>query len=71
MGGANPPTTLGGRSVREVKRLDGTKLLLEDGSWLLLRPSGTEPMARLYVEAASAERLDALEAAGRALLESR
>ena len=68
---ANPPTTLGGRSVREVNRLDGTKLLLGDGDWLLLRPSGTEPMVRLYVEAASPERLDALEAAGRALLDPR
>ncbi|HEU5393320.1 MAG TPA: phosphoglucomutase/phosphomannomutase family protein [Candidatus Methylomirabilis sp.] len=68
---ADPPETLGGRRVAEVNRLDGTKLLLEDGSWVLLRPSGTEPMVRLYVEASSRERLDALEAAGRALLDSR
>jgi phosphoglucomutase len=66
---ASPPTTLGGKRVRAVNRLDGTKLLLEDGSWLLLRPSGTEPMVRLYVEAPSPERLDALEAAGRGLLD--
>lgn len=68
---ADPPETLGGRRVAAVNRLDGTKLLLEDGSWVLLRPSGTEPMVRLYVEAPSRERLDALEAAGRALLDSR
>jgi alpha-D-glucose phosphate-specific phosphoglucomutase len=67
---ADPPETLGGRRVAEVNRLDGTKLLLEDGSWVLLRPSGTEPMVRLYVEASSHERLDVLEAAGRALLDS-
>ncbi|MBI2080347.1 MAG: phosphoglucomutase/phosphomannomutase family protein [candidate division NC10 bacterium] len=66
---ASPPTTLGGERVRSVNRLDGTKLLLEDGSWVLLRPSGTEPMVRLYVEAHSPERLDALEAAGRGLLD--
>lgn len=66
---ASPPATLGGERVRAVNRLDGTKLLLEDGSWVLLRPSGTEPMVRLYVEAPSSERLDALEAAGRGLLD--
>ena len=68
---ANPPTTLGGRRVLQVNQVDGVKLLLEDGSWVLLRPSGTEPMVRLYVEAASRERLDALETAGRSLLDGR
>jgi phosphoglucomutase len=63
-----PPGSLAGLSVVEVKRLDGVKLILEDGSWLLLRLSGTEPVVRLYAEAASAERLDRLVSAGEALI---
>lgn len=31
--------------------MDGAKLVLEDGSWFLLRPSGTEPLIRIYAEA--------------------
>lgn len=38
--------------VRELT-LDGNKFFLEDGSWLLLRPSGTEPLVRIYAETAS------------------
>jgi len=44
---------IGSRSLK-VKKLitvDGTKLVLEDGSWLMIRPSGTEPKVRFYVEA--------------------
>ena len=37
---------------------DGFKFFMEDGSWLLLRPSGTEPLFRVYVEAPSDEALD-------------
>jgi len=62
------PSRVAGRAVAAVDRRDGAKLLLEDGSWLLIRPSGTEPMARLYVEAGSEPALAELEAAGRALL---
>jgi phosphoglucomutase len=54
--------------VVDVKRMDGVKLILEDGSWVLLRVSGTEPVVRLYAEAATPERLDALTAAGEALI---
>ena len=48
----------------EVNHLDGVKMILEDGSWLLFRISGREPVVRLYVEAASPERLDRLVTAG-------
>lgn len=47
------PASLAGVKVRSTNRLDGTKYLLEDGSWLLLRLSGTEPLLRIYAEAAS------------------
>jgi len=36
--------------LAEVIRIDGNKYLLDDGSWLLFRKSGTEPVVRLYAE---------------------
>ncbi len=37
--------------VKEIKDYDGVKIMFEDDSWLLLRPSGTEPVVRIYAEA--------------------
>jgi phosphoglucomutase len=65
---AEPPAALANLAVIEVKRLDGVKLILEDGSWLLLRVSGTEPVVRLYAEAGTPEKLEALMAAGEGLI---
>jgi len=65
---SEPPKRLTGREVAQVNRLDGVKMLLEDGSWLLLRPSGTEPVVRLYAEASTEQQLEALVAEGRALI---
>ena len=48
-----PPETFAGRRVASVNLLDGMKLILEDGSWILVRESGTEPVARVYAEARS------------------
>jgi phosphoglucomutase len=42
-----------GGKVAKMDRTDGLKLIREDGSWVLMRPSGTEPVVRLYGEAAS------------------
>lgn len=47
-------STLLGRKVVSTDRTDGAKFVFEDGSWLLLRLSGTEPLLRLYVEADNA-----------------
>ncbi|HEY7112739.1 MAG TPA: phosphoglucomutase/phosphomannomutase family protein [Thermoanaerobaculia bacterium] len=66
---ASPPSTYAGRRVTSVNLLDGLKLLLEDGSWILVRESGTEPVARVYTEASSEKNLDALSRAGRELLQ--
>jgi phosphomannomutase len=46
-----------GIKVKEVGRKDGIKLYLEEGSWVLLRPSGTEPLVRVYLETNSSEKL--------------
>jgi phosphoglucomutase len=56
----SPPATLGGKPVVELNRTDGLKLILQNGSWILLRLSGTEPVARCYVEAHSANELNQL-----------
>jgi len=62
---AATPATFAGAKVKETVTIDGNKFILEDGSWLLFRKSGTEPVVRLYVEASSAERVCAVMAAGR------
>jgi phosphomannomutase len=53
----NPPGEVAGVKVKEVGRKDGIKLYLEEGSWVLLRPSGTEPLMRVYLEANSPEKM--------------
>lgn len=57
------PTQFNGKKVAAINRLDGLKLIFEDGSWVLMRPSGTEPVVRCYCEARSQQELDALVAA--------
>jgi len=64
------PESVAGQSVEKVVTADGFKLLLEDGSWLLVRPSGTEPKMRVYAEAGSPERVDALLEEGGDLVEA-
>jgi len=63
------PESVAGEPVEDVVTADGFKLLLGDGSWLLVRPSGTEPKMRVYAEAASPDRVAALLDAGRSLVE--
>jgi phosphoglucomutase len=62
---AADPQTLGGRRVTAVNRLDGAKFILEDGTWLLMRPSGTEPLVRIYAEASNEQELEVLLESGR------
>jgi alpha-D-glucose phosphate-specific phosphoglucomutase len=62
---AATPATFADVKVEGTVTIDGTKFILEDGSWLLFRKSGTEPVVRLYGEASSEERLTAVLAAGR------
>jgi phosphomannomutase/phosphoglucomutase len=44
----------------EINTMDGVKLVYGDGSWILFRPSGTEPVFRLYAESVSEERVKEL-----------
>lgn len=71
--GEAAPTTLGGRPVTRSVALptgDGFKSWVDDGSWLLIRFSGTEPLVRVYTEASSAELRDALLAAGAGMVQA-
>lgn len=63
-----PPERVGDRPVSEVTVLDGLRLDFPDGSWLLMRPSGTEPVVRYYVEARTPGDLGALIRDGRTAL---
>jgi len=63
------PDSVAGESIENVVKVDGFKLLLADGSWVLVRPSGTEPKMRVYAEAGSENRVDELLEAGRELVE--
>jgi len=56
----NAPARIGGIRVADIRSLDGIKYLLEDDSWLLIRPSGTEPVLRVYAEGRSIEVMEAL-----------
>ena len=51
----NCPQTVAGKAVTHCLSIDGYKLTLADGSWLLIRFSGTEPVLRLYSEASTLE----------------
>lgn len=57
------PAELSGRKVTQVVRTDGLKLILEDGSWVCYRLSGTEPVVRAYTEARNEQDMEALRAA--------
>ncbi|MCK4693103.1 MAG: phosphoglucomutase/phosphomannomutase family protein [Anaerolineales bacterium] len=65
------PVEISGISVNDINTMDGIKYLLEDDSWLLIRPSGTEPVLRIYAEASEPERVKALLDHGRSIAESK
>lgn len=62
------PADINGRRVARTNRMDGVKFIFEDGSWLLLRPSGTEPLVRIYAESESEKELEVLLEQGRKYL---
>jgi phosphomannomutase len=58
------PSALAGQAVVGVETRDGVKYLLADDSWLLIRPSGTEPVLRVYAEARAEAMVDDLVSYG-------
>jgi phosphomannomutase len=56
----NTPKEFSGIKVVMANLLDGVKLILADGSWILARPSGTEPLVRVYAESDSQEKLNSI-----------
>ncbi len=54
------PSQISGVEIERIDTVDGVKYYLTDGSWLLIRPSGTEPVLRVYAEAPTSERVAAL-----------
>jgi phosphomannomutase len=67
---ARAPVTLAGVSVARISDQDGVKYILADNSWLLIRPSGTEPILRIYAESHSHEQVQALLSAGADMAET-
>ena len=64
------PKSIGGANVIEVRSLDGVKYLLADESWLLIRPSGTEPVLRVYAESPDRKMVQALIQYGESIAKS-
>jgi alpha-D-glucose phosphate-specific phosphoglucomutase len=63
----NTPDKIAGETVIKVDQYDGVKYHLADDSWLLIRPSGTEPLLRVYAEASSEAMVEAMLQQGRVL----
>ena len=61
---------IGGEKVDEISQRDGVKYIMADDSWLLIRPSGTEPVLRVYAEGRTTEMVKALMEYGKKVAES-
>ncbi len=64
------PREIGDQSVLEISQRDGVKYILKDDSWLLIRPSGTEPVLRVYAEGRTNDMVKALMGYGKKVAES-
>jgi phosphomannomutase len=61
------PATAGGLKIVSQDTVDGFRYVMEDGGWLLIRFSGTEPLARIYTETTRGDQVVAILADGRKL----
>jgi phosphomannomutase len=64
------PSAIDGLSVARVETRDGVKYIMADDSWLLIRPSGTEPVLRVYAEAREEKMVGALLGFGQGVAET-
>jgi phosphomannomutase len=64
------PAEIGGQKVEQISQSDGVKYIMSDDSWLLIRPSGTEPVLRVYAEGRTQEMVKALMGYGKTVAES-
>ncbi|MGB8252969.1 MAG: phosphoglucomutase/phosphomannomutase family protein, partial [Anaerolineaceae bacterium] len=64
------PSQIGGESLSQTSNLDGVKYIFADDSWLLIRPSGTEPVLRVYAEGRTPEMVTALLEYGESIASS-
>jgi phosphomannomutase len=64
------PAEIGSEKVSEISQRDGVKYVMADDSWLLIRPSGTEPVLRVYAEGRTQDMVKALLGYGRSVAES-
>jgi phosphomannomutase len=62
------PPTINDQEIVSINTRDGIKFLMADDSWLLIRPSGTEPVLRVYSEAADDQAVNHILAAGRKMV---
>jgi phosphoglucomutase len=62
---AREPSEIGGKKIETINRMDGVKFIFADKSWMLMRPSGTEPMVRIYAETENKDDLEVLLEQGR------
>lgn len=62
------PSEIGGRKVEKINRMDGVKFIFGGNSWMLMRPSGTEPLVRIYAESENERDLEVLLEEGRKYL---
>ena len=66
----NAPASIGGEKIAEISTLDGVKYIMADDSWLLIRPSGTEPVLRVYAEGRTQEMVKELLGFGNSVAEN-
>ncbi|MBV9214626.1 MAG: phosphoglucomutase/phosphomannomutase family protein [Acidobacteria bacterium] len=62
------PSDIDGRKIEKIDRTDGVKFYFENNAWMLMRPSGTEPMVRIYAESENKEDLEKILDEGRKYL---
>ena len=65
---AAEPDAIAGRRIERINRMDGVKFIFEDGGWMLMRPSGTEPLVRIYAESESRDELNSMIEQGKEYL---